>query len=222
MTRTDARFWNDAAEKYAKSAISDMASYQRKLDETRAFLTPRTRVLEIGCGTGTTALHHAPHAGHILATDLSSQMIRIARDKAAAQGAANVEFRVAPAEDVEVPDASVDMVMAHSILHLLADPDRVIARAIDALRPGGVFISSTACLGGVRWLPVRLALPVMRAIGKAPPVTSFTEDGLKARITGAGFAIERSWQPKPMAALFIIARKPGQGAALSTPPRDKS
>ena len=212
---TDVTFWNKAAEKYALSKISDMESYERKLAETRAFLTPDSRVLEIGCGTGTTALHHAPHAGHIVATDLSDEMIRIARDKARAQGAENIEFRVQGVDEVTVAPGSFDMVMAHSILHLVPDLDRAIRLAFDALAPGGVFISSTTCLGGLRWLPIRAILPLMRVIGKAPEVTAFTTDQLQARIRAAGFAIERTWQPKPTAALFVVARKPGQGASLA-------
>lgn len=205
---SDTAFWDRIAEKYSRDKISDMESYERKLAETRALLTPDARVLEIGCGTGTTALHHAPHAGQILATDLSGEMIRIAREKARAAGVENVEFRVADADGLEVEPAGFDMVMAHSILHLVPDLDATIALAFDALKPGGVFVTSTACLGGARWLPIRAILPVMRLLGKAPPVTAFTTDHLMARMRSAGFTIERHWQPKPMAALFVIARKP--------------
>lgn len=212
---TNATFWDKAAEKYSRSKISDMDAYERKLTETRAFLTPESRVLEIGCGTGTTALHHAPYAAEIVATDISGEMIRIAREKAQAAGVENVEFSVTASSDLTVPPASFDMVMAHSILHLVPDLDAAILMAFDALKPGGVFISSTACLGGIRWLPIRALLPVMQALGKAPPVTAFTTDDLLSRISAAGFEIERHWQPKPMAALFVIARKPGEGAKLT-------
>ena len=60
MSNSD-KFWDSKAEAYAKSQISDEETYQRKLTETQALLTPEMRVLEFGCGTGTSAVHHAPH-----------------------------------------------------------------------------------------------------------------------------------------------------------------
>ena len=49
------QFWDKTAERYAKSPVSDEATYQRKLAETQSYFTPGMRVLEFGCGTGTTA-----------------------------------------------------------------------------------------------------------------------------------------------------------------------
>ena len=68
--KTDAQFWDGAASKYAKSKIGDEAGYQRTLERTKEFLTPQSRVMELGCGTGTTALRLAPHTGSYLATDI--------------------------------------------------------------------------------------------------------------------------------------------------------
>ncbi|MBB5050595.1 cyclopropane fatty-acyl-phospholipid synthase-like methyltransferase [Afipia massiliensis] len=58
-TASDARFWDRSSRKYAVSAIADQAGYERTLDRTRALLGPNDRVLELGCGTGTTALRLA-------------------------------------------------------------------------------------------------------------------------------------------------------------------
>lgn len=65
-------FWDKAASGYAKSAIKDEKSYHKKLAVTQAYLRPDWSVFEFGCGTGTTAILHAPHVRHILATDISS------------------------------------------------------------------------------------------------------------------------------------------------------
>jgi SAM-dependent methyltransferase len=94
----DARFWNRFARRYARMKVPDEASYRHKLDRTRAYLTPQARVFEFGCGTGTTALHHAPHVAHVRGVDFAPEMIAIAREKAAAQGAANAEFAVGTVE----------------------------------------------------------------------------------------------------------------------------
>jgi ubiquinone/menaquinone biosynthesis C-methylase UbiE len=78
----DARFWNRIARRYARMKVPDEASYRHKLDRTRAYLGPGPEVFEFGCGTGTTALHHAPHVAHVRAVDISPAMIAIAREKA--------------------------------------------------------------------------------------------------------------------------------------------
>jgi ubiquinone/menaquinone biosynthesis C-methylase UbiE len=87
MTRHPAaRFWDKVAERYARRPVDDEAAYQHKLQVTRDYLTPGMTVLEFGCGTGTTALAHAPFVKRILATDVSPKMIEIARRKADAGG----------------------------------------------------------------------------------------------------------------------------------------
>lgn len=54
-------FWDRTADKYAATPIADEASYQVKLAETRRRMRSDMNVLEFGCGTGSTALLHAPH-----------------------------------------------------------------------------------------------------------------------------------------------------------------
>jgi cyclopropane fatty-acyl-phospholipid synthase-like methyltransferase len=72
-----AKFWDKQAERYAKSPVQDEASYQKKLQKSREYFLPEMEVLEFGCGTGSTALLHAPFVKHILATDVSANMIQI-------------------------------------------------------------------------------------------------------------------------------------------------
>ena len=66
---TSEKYWDKTAEKYALSPVSDEQTYQRKLAETQACLQPHSQVMEFGCGTGSTAIHHAPHVKHIDAID---------------------------------------------------------------------------------------------------------------------------------------------------------
>ena len=57
----DARFWDRIARKYAADPIKDMDGYARTVDRTRHHLRSTDTVLELGCGTGTTALKLAAH-----------------------------------------------------------------------------------------------------------------------------------------------------------------
>jgi 2-polyprenyl-3-methyl-5-hydroxy-6-metoxy-1,4-benzoquinol methylase len=211
MPRTidDARFWDRTARKYAADVIADPAGYERTLERTRQHLKAGDTVLEVGCGTGTTALRLAHCVARLVATDVSSEMIAIAREKAAAQGCANAAFEVARADAAEGPDRSFDAVLAFNVLHLVAEREAVLRNIHRLLKPGGLFISKTPCLAQMG-LPVRLLVPVMQAIGKAPHVAFFTDAELEREIAAAGFKIverarhgTRGKDTRP----FLVARK---------------
>lgn len=202
-----ARFWDRIANRYARSPIADEATYQRKLAETREYLRPDMTVLEIGCGTGSTAIAHAPYAGHIHATDISAAMLDIARDKARTAEVNNVTFEQAAVDRIDAGDQSMDMVMAHSILHLVEDPEAIIRDMHRLLKPGGIFVTSTACLGDSYLRVFRWIAPLGRLFGALPLVKVLRESELLRMVQDAGFGIERHWRPSPTHAVFIIARK---------------
>lgn len=200
-----AKFWNRTAKSYAKSPVSNPEAYAHKLAETAKRMTPDMRVLEFGCGTGTTALHHTHRVKHIDAIDYSSAMIEIARQKAVDAGIGNVTFETADILTRPRRDEPYDMVMAHSVLHLCPDLDPVLNKVKENLRPDGLFISSTACIPEIsRFLP--WILPIGALTGRIPKVNCFTGDELESVLRSHGFAIEYRWRPKPTAALFLIAR----------------
>jgi SAM-dependent methyltransferase len=189
---TDARFWDRAARKYAASRIADLPGYERTIERTRGLLRSTDKVLEIGCGTGTTALKLAPSVAGLVATDASAGMIAIAREKAAAAGCANVTFEQGSLDTARNRDASFDAVLAFNVLHLVRDLPSALATTRRLLVPGGLFISKTPCLGDASTamlLAVRLALPVAQWIGKAPFVHFLTGEALKQKIASAGFTI---------------------------------
>ncbi|MEO0882712.1 MAG: class I SAM-dependent methyltransferase [Pseudomonadota bacterium] len=203
-----AQFWNKIAEGYAKSAVRDERAYEKKLTITQGLFPPHADVLEIACGTGTTALHHAPHVKHYLATDISSAMLDIARQKAADQGITNVTFSEQDIAAADWPPATYDAVLAMSILHLLPDRPAALAKIRQTLKPGGRFISSTICLGNMAFF-FPLLIGAMKLVGKAPKtVDSLTHDDLAAIITEAGFIIEDHHRMSKAQVAFIVARKP--------------
>ncbi|MEP1930284.1 MAG: class I SAM-dependent methyltransferase [Paracoccaceae bacterium] len=206
--RPEARFWDRIANSYAKKPISDEASYQRKLDVTQRYLDADMNVLEFGCGTGSTALCHAPQVKHIRSIDISPKMIEIAQEKAKSRQVQNVSFEVGTLDDVDVPTESFDAVLGMSILHLLQDRDGAMLKVHHLLKPGGVFISSTACLGDNMkyFAPIAYLGRLLRLL---PLVRVFTSSDLKASLTSAGFNVEYEWCPGKNKGVFIVARKPG-------------
>lgn len=201
------RFWDNAAPKYAKSPIKDQQSYEKTLERTRAHLSSDDNVLEIGCGTGTTALKLADAAGHILASDISPKMIEIAEGKARHQAITNVNFLAAAADDPRLDGRAFDAVLAFNVLHLLKDLDTTLKRIAALVKPGGLFISKTVCLGGARWY-MKPMISVMQAFGKAPYVRFLANDELDALIEAADFEIiEASDDPGKFPRRFVIARR---------------
>jgi len=205
----NAHFWNRAARKYARDPIKDLAGYERTLARTREVLGRGDAVLEIGCGTGTTALRLAPHVARLVATDVASEMIGIAQEKAVAEGATNLDFAVASAGQLPGEDGTFDAVLAYNVCHLIEDQRAALAEVHRVLKPDGLFISKTPCLDEMNPL-IRLAVPVMRLIGKAPHVAFFNAAALEREIAGAGFTIverARHGSGRKDARVFIIARK---------------
>ena len=201
-----ARFWDRTAEKYARQPIADAESYERKLDLTRERLSADMHVLEFGCGTGSTAIRHAPHVADILATDISPKMLEIARQRAREAGVENIRFEHTGFEALQRPDASFDAVLGLSILHLIDDPEAAVRKVHRLLKPGGIFVSNTACIAQMNPL-IRLAIPVMKLVGKAPDVTVFRQERLVGMVEAAGFRITQNWRPKDGATVFLIAEK---------------
>ncbi|AFY40126.1 Methyltransferase type 11 [[Leptolyngbya] sp. PCC 7376] len=200
------KFWDKIAAKYSKQPIEDEASYQKKLEVTRTYFQPDTEVLEIGCGTGSTALLHAPYVKHIRATDFSKEMLAIAREKAAAQNVENVTFEQSSIDDLNVAAESLGVVMGMSILHLLEDKEAAIAKVYKMLKPGGLFVTSTVCLGDTMgWF--KLIAPIGKLLGFFPLVKVFKVEALVNSLTQAGFSIDYQWQPGKKKAVFIVAKK---------------
>jgi SAM-dependent methyltransferase len=100
-------------------------------------------------------------------------------------------------------DASAGIAL--SLLHLVEDKQAVIARIHEMLRPGGIFVSNTVCLGdNMKWF--RFVGPIGRWLGVFPRVRIFTRNEFEESLASAGFEIEHAWQPD-RAVVFIIARR---------------
>lgn len=204
-------FWDRMAPKYAESPMRSVKDYEHTLAITKSYLAPDMRVLELGCGTGTTALSLAPLVGQYIGTDQSGEMIRIARDKAEAAGLSNLSFLALSAQESIQRDERFDVVMGFNLFHLTPDPEGLMRDIFALLAPGGLMISKTPCLadrafGWKRFL-VRAVLPVLKRMGKAPQVGLWRIADVDRLIHGAGFETVEAgnW---PAISRYVVARKP--------------
>ncbi len=202
----NATFWDKAAQKYAASKIADMGGYEETLRRTRSFLHPDDHLLEVGCGTGSTALILAPFVRRMTATDISGEMIAIAKGKLEKTDITNLQFVQTEATE-PLADAPYDTVCAFNLLHLLDDLDAGLAHLHSLLKPGGYLISKTGCLRDMSFLlpPV---IKVMQWVGKAPHVSTFNAAQLEAAFEAAGFElVETGYHGKTKSTRFIAARR---------------
>jgi len=202
----DTEFWDKVARKYAASPIKNMDAYTKTMERTRAYLSNEDKVLEVGCGSGSTAILLATSVAHITASDISANMIEIAKGRARDQEVENVSFVQAALPDATPEQESYDAVLAFNTLHLVPDLPPVIRNLREALKPGGMLITKTVCLAEQSRLWA-LPLFLMRLIGKAPYVSLLTFDALEQSMIEAGFElIETGSYPAPRNR-FIVAKK---------------
>ncbi|GGC48178.1 class I SAM-dependent methyltransferase [Chelatococcus reniformis] len=188
-TAHDARFWDRTSRSYARSKITDAAGYERTLGRTRELLKPDDRVLELGCGTGTTAFRLADGVAHYLATDFSSRMIAIAQAKRAEAPIPALAFQTATADQLAAAAATFSAVLAFNYLHLVRDVPGTLRHIQALLAPGGFFITKTPCLADMNALLRLAVMPAMRALGRAPHVSVFGVDELRRLMADAAFDV---------------------------------
>ena len=105
-----------------------------------AALQPGERVLDVGCGHGTTTLHAAQRvkpAGAALGVDITAPLLEHARQRASTAGISNVEFVIADAQVYPFPEASFDVVISRFGVMFFDDPEAAFSNLGRAVRPGG-------------------------------------------------------------------------------------
>jgi SAM-dependent methyltransferase len=106
-------------------------------------LAPNAQVLDIGCGTGVVTRALAGRegfAGGVIGIEQSPVFVEVAQRLADDEGVGErTEFRVGDAHALDVADASMDAVVAHTTMSHVTDPLTVLKEAARVLRPGGAF-----------------------------------------------------------------------------------
>lgn len=201
------RFWNKIAERYSRQPIADQETYEKKLSLTRKYLDPKARVLEFGCGTGSTAILHAPYVGEIIATDFSQGMIDIANRKLEESAIPNLRFECQTLFSADLDAARFDAILGLNVLHLMPDYKAAVKRAHSLLVDGGIFVTSTPCLSELPWL-LKPLLNLGGFFGLIPKLTYFSARELKDALRESGFEIIDRLPPgKTARGLFLVARK---------------
>lgn len=158
-----------------------------------AELGPDKHVLEIGCGTGLFTELFARSGAHIVAVDISGDLLELARKKNLPTD--KVEFLQKRFEECDL-DGRFDAVIGSSILHHL-DIQPALTRIKELLKPGGIMSFGEPNMLNPMVMILNQISAIRRAAGFSPDEMAFTRWGIKQHLEEAGFTgikvIPRDW-----------------------------
>ncbi|MXX27743.1 MAG: methyltransferase domain-containing protein [Caldilineaceae bacterium SB0668_bin_21] len=99
---------------------------------------PDWQALDIATAAGHTAFAFAPHVAHVHATDITPQMLTVAREQVAARGVDNVTVEHADAENLPYVDNRFDLLTCRIAPHHFPAVDAFLRESVRVLRPGGI------------------------------------------------------------------------------------
>src|SRR5579872_4785283 len=149
---------------------------------------PDKRLLDIATGGGHTALRMAGLYGEVVASDITEEMLGAAREFIEAQGARNVTFALADAEDLPFPAAAFDAVSCRIAPHHFRRPERFVSEVVRVLKPGGIFLLEDS-IAPEHW-GLAMTLNEVERLRDPTHVRSLTETEWLALMNQAGFEVE--------------------------------
>jgi ubiquinone/menaquinone biosynthesis C-methylase UbiE len=212
MTVKTQKFWDKQAKRYDSGERQFDPLYKDVITKTRKYLNIVDNVLDFGCATGTKTIQLANATKHIHGLDISTEMINEAIKKKDKANIKNISFSQGTIYNNDFEKASFDNIIAYGIIQLLEDKEKVIQRIYELLKPGGLFISTTACFKNKMAFKNRLefkAYLFMKRLGILPlHLNIFSINDVKELIENHNFQIiEAEKIFFGMTSSFIIARK---------------
>ncbi len=205
-------FWDKSADNYDRTEERFEHIHQTSRECAKRHLRESDVVLDYGCGTGTTACELASHVTEIQGIDIAGRMIKLSKEKAAANGISNVSFAQADIFDERYSKGSFDVILAFNMLHTVPDPQRVVRRVHELLKPEGSFISVTPCLRDKMSLIVSAQIQLVRLLCKLGiipvPIRRLQSSDLDELVSSGNFhAVETQEIFSGASSYFIAAKK---------------
>jgi ubiquinone/menaquinone biosynthesis C-methylase UbiE len=137
--------YNAASDHFDDEPLAFWDRYGR-LTVERLALPVESTVLDVGCGSGASAVPAASivaPAGRVIGVDLAERLLELARDKAKQQNLRNVEFRYGDMEALGFPDGTFDAVISVFSVFFVPDMKKQVAELWRMMRPGGQLAITT-------------------------------------------------------------------------------
>src|SRR5438094_4262195 len=184
---------------WEKGDFTRIADTMRESGEAlvkRLGITGGLKVLDLGCGDGTTALPAAKLGADVLGIDIARNLVEAGNRRAAEQGLTNLKFQEGDASNLEqVPDKAFDLVVSIFGAMFAPKPFEVAKEMVRVTRPGGRIVMGN-------WIPndptlVAQILKISSSYSPPPPegfispMTWGLEGNVIERFTGAGVSKEK-------------------------------
>ncbi len=199
------KFWDRMAKNYDKEEKQDEPVLLKVVEKTKKHLTITDSILDFGCGTGLVSNKLANNVKYIKGIDISSRMIALAKEKAINSKINNIDYEHATIYDKQLEIDSFETLLAFYILHLVEDPEDVVERLYELIKPDGLFISATPCMGDRKFL--KGLFSIGSKLGLIPKVYSFKYADLHNIIEKRFEVIEAECLHLKTNQYFIVARK---------------
>lgn len=200
-------FWDKQAKRFEKQAKKDDEEFSLIVGKISAFLNKDDLVLDYACGIGTSSIKMSDYVKEIHAIDISSGMIEVAKKRSDLLGISKINFEQSLIFNTDFKKEKYNVITAFNILHLVQNNDNVIARIHELLMPGGLFISSTPCLGESGAL-IRFIFKIISKITKLQHLQFLKLNDVEQLITQQKFEIiSKEKLTKPADKYFAIAKK---------------
>jgi ubiquinone/menaquinone biosynthesis C-methylase UbiE len=201
------RFWDKFAKIY-DSFISVIFSstYKTILDNLDSELNTSLNVLDIGTGTGIIPFSICSKVSSVIATDISPEMIQIAKQKQENSNIKNIDFQVQDSYNLTFPDNSFDVVIASNLLHLLYEPEKPIAEVKRVLKDNGIFIAPTLC--ACENTRSKIIATVIGSLSGFKVVNKWSFQDFKSMLTKNGFVIQKALRIEgKLLTAYIVMKK---------------
>ena len=201
------KFWDRMAAGYDSQSGERFAdAYRSTIARAQSYLKPGDTLLDFACGTGLTTLPLSGCVAVVHAIDQSPEMVSIATQKAVAQGVENIHFMTGSLYDERLLPGAYDALTAFNVLYFLRDLPAVLERIFTLLKPGGIFLSATDCLGDSH-SPLLVLQDLLCRVGVFPYMRRLRGAGLQAEIAAHFTILETENLPATPRSLFIAARR---------------
>lgn len=160
----------------------------------RLGLQPGSRVLDVACGTGNTAIPAARLVASVTGLDIAANLLAQARQRAAAENL-DIRFEEGDAEDLPFPESSFDVVLSMFGAMFAPRPERVAAELLRVCKPGGIVAMAN-------WTPDSFVGKSFRITSKllppppglAPPVLWGEEATVRQRLSSGASSLNLTRQ----------------------------
>jgi ABC-2 type transport system ATP-binding protein len=163
-----------------QQAVTERLSGERNLRE----------LIELGCGTGFYTKVLASNASHVMATDLSDEMLAVARTQL--RDLQNVTVAKADCEATAFPDGKFDSVFMANLIHVIEKPSTALQEAYRILKDGGLLLIVDYTGYCMKWFEkMKMGIRALRKFGKPPRSRgSLSPYELRSLTESAGFKVD--------------------------------